>query len=112
MAMMTESEIGSLVVSLEQKNKAIERLELSLASALNLVEIRDRKIELQDKEIEFLKKLLTCASISITPNEPVYLEPGQPVYEPHYVVPIARDRADLETDEYPKYDEFMEKKGG
>jgi hypothetical protein len=59
MASMTESEIGSLVVvSLEQKNKAIERLENSLASALELVAIRDRKIELQAKEIELLKKLL------------------------------------------------------
>ena len=106
MAMMTESEIGCLVVSLEQKNKAIERLELSLASALDLVMIRDRKIELQAKEIQFLKTLLTCSSISIVPNKPVQMESSEPEFKPHFAIPTTMDRADLETDEYPKYDEL------
>jgi hypothetical protein len=100
MASMTESEIGCLVVSLEQKNIAIKRLELSLASALDLITIRDRKIELQDQEIAILKKLLALQKPS---SEECPIEPSW-FTEP----PV--DRADLETDEYPHYDELMEKK--
>ena len=43
---------------LDAMNKKSGRLEQSLASALELVEIRDRRIELLVKEIELLKKLL------------------------------------------------------
>ena len=63
--------------------QAIERLQNSLASALELVEIRDRKIELQVKEIALLKKLLALK------------------YQPKDVDP--RDR---ESNKYPKYDEL------
>ena len=77
-------------------NKKSERLEQSLASALELVTIRDRKIELQAKEIVILKKLL--AGFQNGPR----CDSGQDKY------PVAeKDRAELETEGYPHYDELI-----
>jgi hypothetical protein len=66
-----------------------------------LLTIRDRKIELQAKEIELLKKLLALQ----TPIR-------KPVVESSWCTEMSADRASLETDEYPNlyYDDRMEKK--
>ena len=62
-----------------------------------LLTIRDRKIELQAKEIELLKKLLAL-------QKPKDLDPRD--RKPDY--PGAeKDRAELETEEYPQYDELI-----
>ena len=61
-----------------------------------LLTIRDRKIELQAKEIVLLKRLLALK------YQPKDLDPREPDY------PVAeKDRADLETEGYPKYDELI-----
>ena len=96
---LSENEIGSLVISLEQKNKSISRLELSLASALGLVEIRDRKIKLLEEEIALLKKIL--AGLQNTPR----CDSGQDKW-PVGCQTHEKDRAELETEGYPKYNEL------
>ena len=66
---------------------------------LELLVIRDRKIELQAQEIGLLKKLL--AGFQNGPR----CDSGQDKY------PVAeKDRAELETEGYPHYDELMERK--
>ena len=61
-----------------------------------LLMIRERKIELQAKEIELLKKLL--AGFQCGPRS----DSGQDKW------PVAeKDRAELETEEYPQYDELI-----
>jgi hypothetical protein len=61
-----------------------------------LLTIRDRKIELQAQEIAILKKLL--AGFQNGPR----CDSGQDRY------PVAeKDRADLETEGYPHYDELI-----
>ena len=82
--------------------QAIERLQNSLASALELVEIRDRKIALQAKEIAFLKKLLALK------YQPKDVDPRD--REPDKYPGAEKDRAELETEGYPHYDELMERK--
>ena len=67
------------------------RLEQSLADALDLIIIRDRKIELQAKEIAILKKLLALQKCPI---------------EPSWFTDPTVDRVDPEPDKYPKYDEL------
>jgi len=66
-----------------------------------LLTIRDRKIELQAKEIELLKKLL---ALKYQPKDvdPRDRKPDYPGAE--------KDRAELETEGYPHYDELMERK--
>lgn len=61
--------------------KKVEQLELSLASALDVIQIRERKIKLQAEEIVILKKLLAsfCSG------------------------------NDTKKEEFPKYDELTEK---
>jgi hypothetical protein len=64
--------------------------------SLELIKIRDRKIELQAKEIALLKKLL--AGFQNGPR----CDSGQDKY------PVAeKDRAELETEGYPHYDELI-----
>ena len=61
-----------------------------------LLAIRDRKIDLQAQEIELLKKLL--AGFQNGPR----CDSSQDKY------PVAeKDRAELETKEYPHYDELI-----
>jgi len=67
-----------------------------------LLTIRDRKIELQAKEIELLKKLLALKYQPKT--KPEDLEPNKYCEMEESRL---RDRADLETDEYPHYDELI-----
>ena len=63
---------------------------------LELLVIRERKIELQAAEIVILKKLL--AGFQNGPR----CDSGQDKY------PVAeKDRAELETEEYPHYDELI-----
>jgi hypothetical protein len=74
-------------------NDKIERLENSLADALELVVIRDRKIELQAREIAMLKKLLAL-------QKPVEECPVEPSW-------FTDPDGSPETEEYPKYDELI-----
>jgi hypothetical protein len=57
-----------------------------------LLMIRERKITLLEKEVDILKQII--ASQKPAEIEPVWVDD----------IPI--DRADLETDEYPHYDEL------
>ena len=71
-------------------------LVLEIKQLRELLTIRDRKIELQAQEIALLKKLL--AGFQNGPR----CDSGQDKY------PVAeKDRAELETEEYPHYDELI-----
>ena len=85
-----------MIKGLPELEKNINILVLEIKQLRELLVIRDRKIDLQAQEIELLKKLLALK------YQPKPEEPDDPVTE--------KDRAELETEEYPHYDELMERK--